>query len=74
MVAHFFGENVRGIAFATDVGDCDASVFDPLLGRILSMFNMTVSFSGKIMAPFNACIVVIVEWCIGVSVVNRVSK
>jgi hypothetical protein len=60
-VAHFLSENVRGNAFAVDVWDGDATVFDPLPSHIFPMFNMTIALCGQIVAPFDASVVVIVE-------------
>ncbi len=34
-VTHLFCKYVRGIAFATDMIDCDSAVFDPFVHHIL---------------------------------------
>jgi hypothetical protein len=44
------------------------------VSHIFSVFNATVSFSGKIVAPPHTGFVVVVEWCSNISVVARVTN
>ena len=45
-VAHFFGEDIRWIAFTTDVTGGDTAILNPFAGGILAMFDVTVSLCG----------------------------
>jgi hypothetical protein len=72
-VAHFLSENVGGIAFAIDVGDGDASDFDPLPSHIFPKFNMMIALCGQIVAPFDTSVVVIVEQSSRIGVIDGVT-
>ena len=55
------------------MGDGKSTVIDPFTGGIFSVFNMTISIQGQVVAPFHACIVVVVKWSSHVSVIDRVT-
>ena len=71
---HFFGENVRRVAFAANVRDSDGTVFYPLASCIFSKFDVPIAFCGQIVAPLYTCIVVIVKWGSRICIVNRVTE
>ena len=73
-VAHFLSENVRGIAFGRDMLNGNRTIGNPFGSCIFPVFNVTVSFSGKIVVPPHTSVVVVVEWCSDISVVDRVTN
>ena len=73
-VAHFFGENVRRVAFAANVRYSDGIVFYPLASCIFSKFDTLIGFCGQIVAPLHTCIVVIVKWGSRICIANRVTE
>ncbi len=73
-IAHFFSENVGGIAFTVDVQDSNRAILDPLAGSIFAVFNVAVALRSQVVAPFDACLVVLIKGGSRVSVVDRVTK
>ncbi len=57
---YFFCKYVRWVAFSADVGDGDAAILGPFASGVFAMFNVAVFFCGQIVAPFYACLIVIV--------------
>jgi hypothetical protein len=61
-IAYFFDEDVSKIAFPADVRDCEGAVFNPLTCDILPLFDVVIPFQCDIIAPLNACIIVVIDW------------
>ena len=49
---HFLGEDIRRIAFATDMFGGNCSVFHPLTRGVLSVLDMAITFRREIVTPF----------------------
>ena len=60
-VAHFFGEDVRRIAFSADMGYGDGAIFDPFARRIFSVFDVAIALCSQVVAPFDTGVVVVVK-------------
>ena len=61
-IAHFLGEDIRRITFATDMFDGYSAVFHPFTCGVLSVLDMAITFRCEIVAPFDTCLIVIVKW------------
>ncbi len=59
-ITHFFCKDVGWVAFSADVGDGNAAILDPFTSGVFAMFNVAVSFCSQIVAPFYACLIVVV--------------
>ena len=73
-IAHFLGENIGRIAFATDMFNGDGSICHPLLGGIFSVLDVSITFGHQIAAPFHTCFAVVVKWCRLFSIRDWVAK
>jgi hypothetical protein len=73
-VPHFLGEDVGDVTFPADVRDEDGAVGDPFACRIFLVLDVTISFGGHIVAPFDAGVVVVVERCRKVAVSYEVTE
>ena len=58
---HFFSEDIGRINFARYKFDRQKLGLDPFANQIFPKFDMSSSFRGHVVGPFNACIVVIEE-------------
>ncbi len=61
-IAHFLGEDIRRITFATDMFDGYSAVFHPLTCGVLSVLDMVINFRREIVTSFDTCLIVIVKW------------
>jgi hypothetical protein len=60
-VFHLLCENISNIGFTADVEDCEGAIGHPFLNRIFFIFNVTIAFSGHVVAPLDASIIIFVK-------------
>jgi hypothetical protein len=60
-VSHLLREKISWIGFATDMRDHNGPVVNPFTSDILSQLDVTIAFWCRIVAPFDASVVVIVD-------------
>ena len=63
-ITHLFCEDIRGIAF----------LLMWLMVKLLAMFNVASTLHGWIVAPFYACVVVIIKWGGHIIVIDGITK
>jgi hypothetical protein len=72
-VSLFLGEDVGDIALTTYVHDCDCAIRDPFRCRVFRFFNVLVAFSGHIVAPHDTRVIILVERCGRIRIVDGVA-
>ncbi len=50
------------------------TIRDPFTGCVFLIFNVSVAFGGHVVAPLDTCVIIVVERCGRVSVVDGVAE
>ncbi len=70
-VFHFLGEDITGVAFASNVVDLDNLVLNPFTDLGFAKFEMAKPFCGKVASPVNHSFVIVVEYVGAINVGKR---